>query len=112
MDQLLIYPWPGNFEELDAAVRHAAATCRTAAIEPEHLPLAVRSFRLNPVRSKPVIVEGNLDEELRRFELKKIHEALDAAEGNRSEAARLLGISRARLIRRLDDPETPEQAQP
>lgn len=112
VDQLLIYPWPGNFEELDAAVRHAAATCRTAAIEPEHLPLAVRSFRLNPVRSKPVIVEGNLDEELRRFELKKIHEALDAAEGNRSEAARLLGISRARLIRRLDDPETPEQAQP
>lgn len=112
LDQLLIYPWPGNFEELDAAVRNAAAVCRGTTIEPEHLPLAVRSFRLNPVRSKPVIVETNLDEELRRYELAKIHEALDAADGNRSEAARLLGISRARLLRRLGDPDTPDSAEP
>ena len=112
LDQLLIYPWPGNFEELDAAVRHAAAVCRGAAIEPEHLPLAIRSFRLNPARSTPLIVETNLDEELRRFELEKIQAALEAAEGNRSEAARLLGISRARLLRRLDDTDSPAQAEP
>src|SRR5690606_11819481 len=62
LDRLLLYPWPGNFEELNAAVRHAAAVCRGAAIEPEHLPLAIRSFRLSPARSKPVIVETSLDE--------------------------------------------------
>lgn len=112
LDRLSVYPWPGNFDELEAAVRHAATVCRGAAIEPEHLPLAIRSYRLNPVRRKPVIVETNLDQELRRFELEKIHEALDAAAGNRSEAARLLGISRARLLRRLDDPDTLEQGEP
>lgn len=104
MDLLLLYPWPDNFEELDAAIRHAVLACRSATIVPEDLPLAIRSFRVR-LAQPPVPPEGNLDEALRRFELDKIRQSLEVADGNRSEAARRLGISRARLIRRLGESE-------
>lgn len=109
MDLLLLYPWPDNFEELDAAIRHAASACRSVAIVPEDLPLAIRSFRFRLTQS-PVLEEGNLDEVLRRFELDKIRQSLEVSGGNRSEAARRLGISRARLIRRLGDSDEQESA--
>lgn len=100
-DRLVLYPWPGNFDELESAIRHATSTARSAAIQPEDLPLAVRSYRFNPSKRRH-IVNTTLDDAMRSFELEKIHEAMDVADGNRSEAARLLGISRGRLIRRLE----------
>jgi DNA-binding NtrC family response regulator len=116
-DQLLLYPWPGNFDELEASIRHATSVCRSAVIQREDLPLAVRSFALNPPKHARAVVETTLDEAMKDFELEKIREALDVADGNRSEAARLLGISRGRLLRRLDEPtakeiEAPDQAPP
>ncbi len=105
LDRFVLYPWPGNFDELDAAVRQAMANCPGPAIGPEHLPLAIRSYQPGePERSK-LPLEQDLDRALERYELRLIKSALDAAGGNRSEAARMLGISRARLLRRLDDPE-------
>jgi len=111
---LLLYPWPENFEELDAAIRHACSVCRTPAIGPDDLPLSIRSFRSHGLSKPKPIVATNLDNAMRDFELRKIHQALQLADGNRSEAARLLGISRARLLRRLADsvdPMTDEQSQ-
>jgi len=103
LDRLLLYPWPENFEELDAAMRHACSVCRTSAIGADDLPLSIRSFRSHGVTKPRAIVATNLDDAMRDFELRKINQALQSADGNRSEAARLLGISRARLLRRLDD---------
>jgi len=103
LDRLLLYPWPENVEELDAAMRHACSVCRTVAIGPDDLPLSIRSYRSHGASKPKPIVVTNLDDAMRDFELRKIHQALQSADGNRSEAARLLGISRARLLRRLDD---------
>ena len=106
LDRLTLYPWPTNFEELDAAIRHAMSTCAGPAIGPEHLPLAIRSYRPHePVPAKESL-DQNLDQAMERFELRMIKSAIEAAGGNRSEAARRLGISRARLLRRLDEPES------
>ncbi len=102
LDQLLLYPWPSNFDELDAAIRHAMSVCRGPAILPEHLPLAIRSFGVGDAKSRAKVVTS-LDQSLRQFELTMIREAVESCGGNRSEAARRLGVSRARLIRRLDD---------
>lgn len=103
LDLLIVYPWPDNFEELEAAIRHAASVCQQQVVGAEHLPLAVRGFRPPAARIRPL--DGQtLDEALRRFERRQIEQALEVAGGNRAEAARLLGISRARLIRRLDEP--------
>lgn len=102
LDRLMLYPWPDNFDELDAAIRHACGVCRSSAIGPDDLPLAIRSFR-NLGAIRPAVAPiTNLDEAMREFELQRIRRAIESAGGNRSEAARNLGISRARLIRRLE----------
>lgn len=103
LDALVIYPWPGNFEELESVIRHAIRTAPHESVGVEHLPLAVRSYRPgeNPVPEK--LANVSLDETVRRYENRIIREVLDSAGGNRAEAARRLGISRARLLRKLDE---------
>jgi DNA-binding NtrC family response regulator len=102
LDRLLLYPWPDNHDELESAMRHAAGVCRTVVIGVDDLPLSVRSFRTHAAPQRKPIVATNLDDAMREFELKKIRQAIEWAGGNRSEAARSLGISRARLLRRID----------
>lgn len=104
-DSLILYPWPNDFEELDAAVRHAIRTCRGSSIQPEHLPLSVRSYQpTDPnadLQQRPI----DLDQTLRNVERQLIKRALEQSDDNRAEAARRLNISRARLLRRLSELE-------
>ncbi|MEM1070298.1 MAG: helix-turn-helix domain-containing protein [Planctomycetota bacterium] len=102
LDALVIYPWPGDFQELDDAVRHAIRASRGETIGVEQLPLAIRSFRPGEGSLATRQLNLSLDDAMSRFELRMIQQALKAAAGNRAEAARRLGISRARLIRRID----------
>lgn len=106
LDALVIYPWPGNFEELDHTIRHAIGTAPHQVIGSEHLPLAVRSYRPGESARRGSQPSVPLDEAVKRYELRRIHQAIEAAGGNRAEAARRLGISRARLLRRLEDDDT------
>jgi Bacterial regulatory protein, Fis family/Sigma-54 interaction domain len=103
LDCLVIYPWPRNFDELDESIRHAARRATTVSIGVEHLPLAVRSYRPgeDPASSKNKTIA--LDDAVARYEQQLINDALQASAGNRAEAARQLGISRARLLRKLDE---------
>jgi DNA-binding NtrC family response regulator len=103
LDAIVTYPWPGNYDELSAAIDHAARRASGPQISVEHLPLAIRSFRSsdNPAAQKQHRV--SLDDAVARFEMRLIDEAIEAAGGNRAEAARRLGISRARLLRKIDD---------
>lgn len=103
LDALVIYPWPRNHEELDQALRHALRTATGDTIATEHLPLAIRSYRPGTQLSRGKNANLSLDDALQRFEARLIQQAVDAADGNRAEAARKLGISRARLLRRLED---------
>lgn len=107
LDRLLLYPWPDNWVELHAAIRHASQVARKPAVQAEDLPLAIRSYRASSAVKPPAIVNTNLDDAIRDFEQQKIEQAMEAAGGNRAEAARLLGISRTRLLRKLDDQDQP-----
>lgn len=119
-DLLLAYPWPGQWDELSAAIRFACDAVRGHRFAREHLPLAVRSFRKNHGRDVEIVEDsarafqvrptsaksislGNrtLDEAVSDFERQLIEQALEQASGNKAEAARRLGISRARLLRKL-----------
>lgn len=104
LDALVAYPWPGNFEELDGAMRQAMRTAPRQAIGVEHLPLAIRSFRAADGIQQTAI--KSLDAALRQYETRLIEQAIEATDGNRAEAARRLGISRARLIRRIDQADS------
>lgn len=106
LDRLVLYPWPANFEELVAAISSASRECRGETIRIEHLPLVIRSFGA-PQASTPRPPETKfkavaLDEALERLECELIRRALEHSRGNRAAAARQLGISRPRLLRRID----------
>ncbi|MCC9641479.1 Fis family transcriptional regulator [Rhodopirellula sp. JC740] len=113
-DALLLYPWPDNFEELAEAMESALARVVGDRIGKEHLPLAIRSYQLpNSIEkaSKPTTDGDNidhqfrissLDEAVQKYERELIEKAMNASGGNKAEAARRLGISRARLLRKLE----------
>jgi DNA-binding NtrC family response regulator len=88
------YPWPGNVRELRSAIEFAVIRCRGAVIQPEDLPPEI----FQPTNFDSVIPGDPLADEKARF-----LQALDRSRGNRAQAARLLGISRATLYRRLAD---------
>lgn len=89
---LLDYHWSGNVRELKSAVEVAAIFCKGAIIQPGDLPMELLASNN---RQTPSTDEPQSDEKL------SLLAALERAEGNRAEAARLLGIGRATLYRRL-----------
>lgn len=106
LDRLVLYPWPGNFLELEEAIRTAARGCRGETIRVEHLPLAIRSYGATEpaggALEKPRPKAMPLDQALERYERELIGRALEQTRGNRAAAARLLQISRPRLLRRIE----------
>jgi PAS domain S-box-containing protein len=88
---LMDYDWPGNVRELRSAVEFTLIHCAGKVIQPEDLPPEV-------FPAEDVIPGDPLLDERSRF-----LQALDRSRGNRALAARLLGISRATLYRRLAD---------
>ncbi|TWT81760.1 Transcriptional regulatory protein ZraR [Planctomycetes bacterium CA13] len=102
MDSLVVYPWPSNFDELDAAIRHAIRIAPGDSIGPEHLPLAIRSYHPHAKPQSEKVTTISLDKKLEAYEMKMIESALEATDGNRAAAARALGITRSRLIRRIE----------
>ncbi len=101
MDILMAYRWPGNVRELQNAIHFAAVKCKGEEIQPVHLPPTIASHAAleavgagaGPARRgrKPVL------------NLEAVEQALRYANGNKVEAARHLGVSRATLYRYLDD---------
>jgi DNA-binding NtrC family response regulator len=91
---LMDHPWPGNVRELRSAIEFAVIRCGGAVIQPEDLPPEI----VAPADFVSSIPGDPLNDEKARF-----LDALNRSRGNRALAARLLGISRATLYRRLAD---------
>ncbi|MBU1170250.1 MAG: sigma 54-interacting transcriptional regulator [Proteobacteria bacterium] len=94
---MMQYHFPGNVRELENAVQYAIVRSRGKTIMPEHLPMEFSGI--------------NTDYGIKRGPSKKLDpqsvtEAISKAGGNKSKAARLLGVGRATLYRFLD--ENPE----
>jgi len=95
MDALMNYWWPGNVRELKGAFEYAFVTCQETMIKPRHLPL-------NIINKKKTI-KGSQQPSLNREEIKKIEliETLKKTNGNQSEAARTLGVTRVTIWNRM-----------
>jgi len=101
MDLLAGYAWPGNADELAAAVAEAHQNADGAQILARHLPSRIHlafEAAARPRRRESTI---QLDEYLARIERELIERAMRQAKGNKTKAARLLGLNRPRLYRRL-----------
>ena len=105
IDCLLQYDWPGNVRELKGAIDSATTLSTGQQIAARDLPLAVRgrAEMLLP-REAAAQDQVNLHENERRL----IMRALDECGGNRTEAAKKLGISRRTLHRRLRELQLPD----
>ncbi len=94
---LVDYRWPGNVRELRNAVIRAAIISRGSLILPEDLPISVRGGADRNEQAGGSVLVGDMDE----IQKRAILEALDQTGGNKTQAARLLGISRRNLIYKL-----------
>ncbi|MFN7733968.1 MAG: helix-turn-helix domain-containing protein [Pirellula sp.] len=100
LEAMQAYSWPGDCDEFDGAMRHACECSEEGVLRDSHLPISLRTFPSHMAREKrvePVV----LDELLEQFEKELIQRAMQRFPRNRTAAAKLLGISRARLLRRL-----------
>lgn len=102
---LQAYPWPGNVRELAHVIERAVLLHEEVALTADHLGLAAG---LAPQPAVQVGVEGVRVDfsgggiDLEAMERQVIREALAAAGWNRSQAARLLGISKETLRYRME----------
>lgn len=102
MDALLAYSWPGNVRELRTAVEHAVVLCRGDKITMRDLPPAVRSGGAAPTAAKPTLLtQDKLT--VKGAEKELIIRALRETGGNRTLAAKRLGMSRRTMHRKLHE---------
>ena len=89
---LVQYPFPGNVRELENILERALALMSGETIEVEDLGLTMTDVAGSPVDGEAA-GPGNLQDHLDAVERKAIAQALEQAHGNRTAAAKLLGIS-------------------
>jgi two-component system, NtrC family, response regulator AtoC len=95
LERMLRYTWPGNIRELRNVLERATIMARGAgSIGPEHLPSDVRD-------ANGVGVEHHVPKSLEEVERTHIERTLRVHAGNRTHAAKELGISRATLIKKI-----------
>lgn len=86
------YSWPGNVRELEHTIERAVLMCRSEEIQPADLSLS-------PLRAQPQNLE---DLSLEAVEAVLVRKALQRFQGNVSQAAEALGLSRGALYRRME----------
>ncbi len=104
MDMLLKYEWPGNVRELENAVERAVILLTGDLISEKELPLSITRAYSGPAAPMPEVPAPASEKEPRpldEIEREAILAALEAAGGNKSEAARRLGINRKTLHKKL-----------
>jgi two-component system, NtrC family, response regulator HydG len=100
IDRLIRYDWPGNVRELMNAVERAVVLARAEYIDAEDLAIIQTSLG-QAAESTPVLEDMNDRMTLEDMEKTAVIKTLNASEGNKSEAARRLGITRKTLHKKL-----------
>lgn len=98
-ERLQAYDWPGNVRELRNCIERAAALARSDLVDVDSLPERIRDYS-----SKHILVASDDPSELvslEEVERRYLMRVVDACRGNKSQAARILGIGRKTLYRRL-----------
>ncbi|VBB45962.1 PAS modulated sigma54 specific transcriptional regulator, Fis family [uncultured Desulfatiglans sp.] len=96
LECLMDYSWPGNVRELKSAFEYAFISCHETLIQPEHLPSEISAGKKKA--SPPATPKRGTRNDQKR---QRLLEALQAADGNQSEAARILGVSRVTVWNRI-----------
>jgi PAS domain S-box-containing protein len=90
----MVYPWPGNVRELEHALEHAFILCHQPVISIEHLPDDLKNYKSSGAASLKES-EANAPE--------LVFQALQKTDWNKAKAARMLGISRRTIYRKIEE---------
>ncbi|MCL2623397.1 MAG: sigma 54-interacting transcriptional regulator, partial [Planctomycetaceae bacterium] len=101
LDLLALYHWPGNMDELLHVVEASHASARGTLVRAADLPVRLRQAA-DAQAADDVEEQIDLEHFLQSVEVELIQRALRVARGNKAKAARLLGMTRPRLYRRLE----------
>jgi two-component system, NtrC family, response regulator AtoC len=109
--KMLAYDWPGNVRELENCMERAVALSNHTEITVDDLPAKLCEHSASQIvvdlQSPPELI--TIDEMTRRY----VRHVLAATSGNKTHAARVLGIDRRSLYRRLEERgSVPEAAEP
>lgn len=96
---LAAYAWPSNVAEFQRVVQQAARLAGDEPVQAHHLPTYLMQGNLMPTGGLVLPPDGI---ELETVEQALIQQALTLARGNKTQAARLLGLTRATLLYRLE----------
>ena len=103
--KLMDYDWPGNVRELENSMERAVALTQYSAIGVDDLPTKVRDHQ-----GTRIIIESTNPAELmtlEELESRYVRTVLAACTGNKTKAAKILGIGRRSLYRMLEEPDAP-----
>jgi len=100
MDRLIRYDWPGNVRELMNAVERGVVLTRTDYLDVQDFAIAQNGSR-PPAEAVPMSDGNEKDLPLEAVEKAAVLRMLEATDGNKSEAARRLGITRKTLHKKL-----------
>ncbi|MBL8019087.1 MAG: sigma 54-interacting transcriptional regulator [Leptospirales bacterium] len=96
---LLSYDWPGNVRELENAILSAAIMAGDGPLTASAFPTPTRDTQ--PRMGLDDLASRDFDTEVGNLEKRLLTSALENAEGNQSEAARALGLTRKRLTYKI-----------
>jgi DNA-binding NtrC family response regulator len=99
LERLTKYTWPGNVRELRTAVEHAVVLCRGEKISARDLPPSVRGGSSGRAGETPLFARNDLT--VKEAEKQLIIHALKETNGNRTLAAKKVGMSRRTFHRKL-----------
>ncbi len=105
LERLMQHEWPGNVRELENTIQRAVALCRGSVIEPEDLFLDQRGPLPSSHKALPRCHDFDLSAgvTVREMERQLIRKTLDDTGGNRTQAAKRLGISLRTLRNKLNE---------
>ena len=99
IEKITAYPWPGNVRELRNAIEYAFVLCSSGGIGIHHLPPKIAGTSLECVApGKKINFPGRGNNSAKKAALIT---ALRRTRGNRSETARLLGVSRVTVWKQI-----------
>jgi transcriptional regulator with PAS, ATPase and Fis domain len=98
LTRLQEYDFPGNARELENVIERSLALCDNSEIRPHHLPSDLKS---SPLSHLPDLQTAQTNKSLEENEREYILSVLKSANGNKTQAAKIIGIDRVSLWRKL-----------
>jgi len=100
LEALMSHRWPGNVRELEHTIERAVLMGKKATIGIADLPQSMIAASLNDAPLEKAVAKGYTLYELEREYIQRV---MESTKGNKTEAARILGVDRTTLYRKLEE---------